>query len=167
LNAPAVLSAKELTKMVEETKWYPSKVDGWLAVVLAIPPISSVAVFVVLTAAGNPDAWPWGLVPVAFVALLYGGLVVPVTYGLDDEHLTVRFGRVRQKIPLARIVSVKPTNSLLSAPALSLDRLWIQAGEGMFNAVMVSPADKDEFLSDLAAKAGLTRVGAELHRLSS
>jgi hypothetical protein len=75
----------------------------------------------------------------------------------------VRFGICRQRIPLADISEVHPTHNLLSAPALSLDRLHVQHGHGLFKAVMISPADRNLFLDDLAQKAGLEKTkGAHL-----
>ena len=86
-------------------------------------------------------------------------------YGLDDTHLLVRFGLCRQRIVLADISEVHPTSNPLSSPALSLDRLHVQYGEGFFKAVMISPADRNRFLDDLAQKAGLKREGDRLIRV--
>jgi hypothetical protein len=51
-----------------------------------------------------------------------------------------------------------------SSPALSLDRLRVQFGRGWGKAVMISPADRNGFLDDLARKAGLNREGDRLFR---
>ena len=48
--------------------------------------------------------------------------------------------------------------------ALSLDRLRVQYGKGFFKAVLISPADRNGFLDDLARKAGLKREGDRLLR---
>jgi len=85
-------------------------------------------------------------------------------YGIDDEHLHVRFGVCRQRIPLKDISEVHPTRNPLSSPALSLDRLHVQFGEGVFKAVMISPADRDRFLDELADKAKLKCEGDRLVR---
>jgi len=110
-----------------------------------------------------------GLIVGAALAVLVGGLYVglvfPVRYGLADAYLVVRFGLCRQRIPLAAISEVKPTSNPLSAPALSLDRLHIRFGEGVFKAVMISPADRNRFLDELARKAGLNREGERLFRV--
>jgi len=91
-------------------------------------------------------------------------LVFPMRYGLDDTHLQVRFGICRQRIPLADILEVHPTRNPLSSPALSLDRLHVQFGQGIFKTVMISPAERSRFLDDLAKTAGLKREGDRLVR---
>jgi hypothetical protein len=96
---------------------------------------------------------------------IYFGLVFPMRYGLDDTHLVVRFGVCRQRIPLAAITEVKPTHNPLSSPALSLDRLHVRFGQGVFKAVMISPTDRNRFLDELAQKTGLQREGDRLVRV--
>lgn len=107
----------------------------------------------------------WGLPGVLLVLGIYFGLVFPMRYGLDDTHLYVRFGLCRPRIPLADISEVYPTRNPLSSPALSLDRLPVQYGQGFFKAVMISPANRNGFLDDLAQKAGLKREGDRLVRV--
>jgi hypothetical protein len=86
-------------------------------------------------------------------------------YGLTETHLIVRYGLVRQRVALADITAVAPTRSPLSSPALSLDRLRITYGTGVFKNVMISPADKKQFLVELALRARLVRDGDGLKRL--
>jgi len=101
---------------------------------------------------------------VSFLALIYLGLVLPMRYGITDTDIVVRHGLVRQRIPLKDIVEVHPTRSPLSSPALSLDRLNIRFGEGFFKSAMISPADKQGFLTELTQRAGLQRDGDRLVR---
>jgi hypothetical protein len=144
--------------------WYPSKVDWWLAVVLCVPPVASVAACVGLALGGRISELPIGLASVLTVLGIYVGLVFPMRYGLDDAHLVVRFGVCRQRIPLADIIEVRSTHFPLSSPALSLDRLRVQYGPSFFKAVMISPVDRDGFLDELVEKAGLHRDGERLVR---
>jgi hypothetical protein len=145
-------------------QWYRSKVDWWIGLLLCLPPVTAVAACVALAQGGNTSDLPWGLAAAVFVFALYLGVVFPLRYGLDDTHLLVRFGVCRKRIPLADISEVRPTHNPLSSPALSLDRLHVQFGPGLFNAVMISPADRDRFLDDLARRAGLKREGDRLVR---
>jgi uncharacterized membrane protein YdbT with pleckstrin-like domain len=146
--------------MGEVSGWYPSKVDWWLGVILGIAPLSCLVI-----AAAVPGNERWiALISTAVLLAIYAGRVFPMRYAITDEHVIVRHGLVRQKIPLAKITSVRPTRSLLSSPALSLDRLDIKFGEGMFGSALLSPADKQGFLAELAAKAGLERDGDGLVR---
>lgn len=66
---------------------------------------------------------------------------------------------------MGEISEVRPTHNPLSSPALSLDRLHVQYGPGFLKAVMISPADREGFLEDLAQQAGLKRAGDRLARV--
>jgi hypothetical protein len=149
----------------EAMRWYRSKVDWWIALLLCAPPVASVAVCVALALGGRASELPWGIASVVFVFGIYFGLLFPMRYGLDGTHLLVRFGLCRQRIPLADVTEVHPTHNPLSSPALSLDRLYVRFGRGFARAVMISPADRDQFLDELAHKAGLTREGDRLVRV--
>ena len=153
-------------KMTTETiRWYRSKVDWWLAMVLCLPPIASVAVCLGLALGEKSSELPWGIAAAALVVAVYGGLVFPMRYGVDGTHLTVRFGLCRRRIPLVDITEVYPTHNPLSSPALSLDRLHVQFGSGFLKAIMISPFHRHGFLDDLAHAASLKRQGELLVRL--
>lgn len=144
--------------------WYPSKVDLWLAVLLMAMPIAVVVAWTTaLTSGSTGDLVGAVVATVLSVGILFG-LVYPVRYGLDDEHLLVRFGLIRYRIPLADITKVAPTRNPLASPALSMDRLSIVSGPGLTGTSMISPADRDRFLDELASKAGLKRIGDRLER---
>jgi hypothetical protein len=144
-----------------EQRWYRSKVDWWIALLLGIAPVAAILSGASLVTEGRPL---WGLCAVAFVAVIYLGLIFPMRYGLDRSHLTVRSGLFRRRIPLQDIVEVRRTHNPLSSPALSLDRLHVQFGSRAWKFVMISPADRDRFLSDLAGQAGLVHDGDRLVR---
>jgi hypothetical protein len=146
--------------MSEPSRWYPSKIDLWIAALLGLAPLGAIAGSVAGAFAGQPIA----LAGPAIVLLVYAGLVFPMCYGIADDALIVRFGLVRQRIPLADITEVRPTRNPLSAPALSIDRLRISHGGGLLRSTMISPADKQAFLADLAARARLRRDGDRLVR---
>ena len=61
-------------------------------------------------------------------------------------------------------LTVHPTRNPAGSPALSLDRLRVQYGQGFFKGVMISPVDRNRFLDELAQKAGLKREGDRLVR---
>lgn len=141
--------------MAADTRWYPSKIDVWIAVLLALGPVVSTMGGVVV---GMPLVGP------AFFALLYGGLVFPMRYGITDRELVIRFGLLRKRIALAEIREVVPTRNPRSSHALSLDRLNIRFGDGRFRWIMISPRDQDGFLRELATAAHLRRDGDRLVR---
>lgn len=141
-------------------RWYPSKVDWWLAVLLTVAPSISVAALVGTVLAGDGVVIASG--GVLLLVAVYFGLVLPMRYGIDDTHIVVRHGVVRQRIKLADITEVSPTRNPLSSPALSLDRIEIKFGDGFFKSAMISPAAKSDFLDELAQRTGLTREGDRL-----
>jgi hypothetical protein len=129
-------------------RWYPSKVDWWLAIILVAGPLASLGGFA--SALSNGSGVAVAGLGVAVFAAIYLGLVFPMRYGIDDTHVIVRHGLIRQRIPLRDITQVYETRSPLSSPALSLDRIRIVFGTGMFKSAMISPAAKQEFLAELA-----------------
>jgi hypothetical protein len=149
----------------EQMRWFPSKIDWWLVPVLCVPPVAAVAVCVASALAGSTTGLLAGGAVTVVIAGIYLGLVFPMRYGLGDTHLAVRFGICRQLIPLADISEVKPTSNPLSAPALSLDRLHVQFGPGVFETVRISPTERNLFLDELARKSGLSREGDRLVRV--
>jgi hypothetical protein len=142
--------------------WFPSKVDKWLAVVLAIAPVISVTMTIATVVAG--ESMGFGLAGCALLAAVYLGLIFPMRYGIGGGELVVRHGLVRQRCRLSEIVEVHPTRNPLSSPALSLDRLMVRKGDRFRDAVMISPADKEGFVALLAREAGLEREGDTLRR---
>ena len=83
------------------------------------------------------------------IALVLSGF--HVRYWIADSILHVRASFFRWKIPVDSIVSVKPTRSLRSGPALSLDRLEILHKRGV---VLISPRERDAFVRELARARG-------------
>lgn len=148
--------------MSEPNRWYPSKVDWWLAALLVAGPVITLgaAIASFIGSRGNPA----GFVALAVLALIYGLLVFPTRYAFSGDVLVVQHGQVRQRILLSDIREVYPTHNPLSSPALSIDRLHVQFGEGFFQSVLISPADREAFLTELAERADLRRDGDRLSR---
>lgn len=139
---------------------FPSKVDAWLAAILVLLLVTAFAVPILLFATGEPQAWV-GLVGTAVILAILGGLAWPVCYELEDEALLIRFGLVRSRIRYAAIRRVVPSRSILSSPALSMDRLHVDAGSSL--GPLISPRDKAGFLDALGARAPqLVRQGDSL-----
>ena len=70
-------------------------------------------------------------------------LLLSTYYLVDAGNLMIRSGPFRWSISISEIKSVEPSRSLLSSPALSLNRLEIQYGRG--KTVLVSPKDVEGF----------------------
>ena len=69
-------------------------------------------------------------------------------YTLTPTQLEIRCGFWRTQVAIDQITKVTPTRNPLSAPAFSLDRLEIKYGK--YDYVLISPADKTDFLLRLS-----------------
>ena len=126
-------------------KRFKSKIDRWVFVLLVVVIITEAwAIGTAAMQAGDPIATTVTiLVGIAVVALLVW-LLVGTHYTVDRGTLRIVSGPFRWKVPVDQIMSVEATKSLLSSPALSLDRLRIRYGNR--RRIMISPADKAGFL---------------------
>lgn len=150
--------------MQEDIEWFPSKVDWWLAVILILLAFAPIAVTALAVIEGDTGGIVAGVLSGVVVGVILLGLAWPVCYGIGETRLVIRFGLVRQRVALDAIREVRPTHNLLSSPALSLDRLWIDHGGGWLHSTMISPDRREEFLALLARRARLRRTGERLHR---
>lgn len=71
-------------------------------------------------------------------------------YKVMEEQLYIVSGPFRTIVHIAKIRKIKPTKSLLSAPALSVDRLEIHYNK--YDIIIVSPKEKNAFIHHLQSK---------------
>lgn len=84
-----------------------------------------------------------GLV-IFFIANIYTSTSYKIT---SDNRLLIKCGIIETfDIDIMEIEWIKKTSELTSAPALSIDRIEINYKGGR---VVISPADKEKFMSDL------------------
>lgn len=95
------------------------------------------------------------------VALIWW-LYVSTEYTVTSDGLRVRSGPVYRWADAKHIERVRPTKSILSAPALSLDRLEVSGG---FGSIVISPADKAGFIRALKNVAPRLRLEGDLQVL--
>jgi hypothetical protein len=128
---------------------FASKRDPWLMVL----GFSAGAVSVLATApilfADNLGATPKMVTAVllVLVVVLIPWVCVSTYYVIDAGILKIRSGPFRWQIPIKEITRVTPSRAWWSSPALSLDRLCIEYGNGKW--ILVSPIRRDEFLEAL------------------
>lgn len=131
---------------------YRSKTTPWLVGVMVL----AMAVLAGSLWTAWRDSGPTELAIAAPLHILGLALVLSgfhVRYWIADSALHVRASLFRWRIPVDSIISVTPSRSFLSAPALSLDRLAILHRKG---TVMISPRDEQAFLRELEqARGGL------------
>jgi hypothetical protein len=109
-----------------------------------------------------------GIAHVLLLPLLGLGVGLPAwtllstRYTLTDNTLLVRSGPFAWRIALREVAQIAATRDSGSSPALSLDRLRIEYGDG--RALMISPAEKARFLHDFTARRALWRPAASSER---
>ena len=129
---------------------FPSKVDRWLLAVLWFTAVSPLGPWISALQAGDREIIVLSSFALLLVWGILWGLAWPVVYTVGEEHLEIRYGRVRKKVLFSDIRSITPTRSLISSPALSLDRLRIETVSG--TSPLISPLDKPGFLAAIAER---------------
>lgn len=130
-----------MSKPDTNQKIFKSAVDNWYyIIVVAVPATVLVPIFF---------SYPTSADYVAIaIALLATGLPIwllwSTDYRIQDDALLIRSGPFRWRISLSEIQEVEPSRSLLSSPALSIDRLRISYGNN--RSILVSPEDKSGFI---------------------
>lgn len=136
-------------------RWYRSRIDWWIAVLLMLPPFAGFAILGEAMVQIDFDGVIVGILVLTFVFALYVGLVFPIRYRIEQDKLLIQSGLLRQRVPLEQIESVFPTRNPLSGPAMSLDRLQVnRVGKGC-RPILISPCDREAFLEELSRKANL------------
>ena len=83
------------------------------------------------------------IVSVLPVYILFPWMLFTTDYTVYQDELKIRCGPFRIRINRNDISSIKPSNIMMSGPALSMDRLAIFYGDG--RTLLVSPEDKAGF----------------------
>jgi hypothetical protein len=135
--------------------YFPSKRDWWLGLL-----IWGLVLLAAVPALLKPGKGQF-IIMIA-VILFVGWVWFGTGYAISDDELRIRCGPFRQRIPLQEIKEIKKTRSPLSAPACSLDRMEI--GYGKSKRVMISPADKENFIKTIVEKSPHIQLDQELRR---
>jgi hypothetical protein len=121
-------------------KIYKSKIDWWWGLPLLYPLFLSVTSLI--------DGEWIGFAGLGLIVGFVLFLSKTTQYIIDGNQLTVKScWIVCEKIEIGTIRKVEKTNSILSSPALSLDRIAIRYNR--FDDVYISPKYKDEFVAEL------------------
>jgi len=136
-------------------KRFRSKIDLWILVVLVLGLVAQSYAMVAVISSNSPLSAKYTMAATTVLLfLLIGSILIGTVYTVTDRELRIRCGPIRKSIRREEIHRIYETRSPLSSPALSLDRLRIEYGRG--RSVMISPADKKEFLaamdSEIAAR---------------
>ena len=129
------------------TTVYKSKIDAWLFGVLALLMAVSLYTSFKIILSGPPPTWVALILPIVLGIALPIWLLLTTRYTLQAGQLLVRSGPFKWRVPATDITRISPTSNPVSSPALSLDRLRIEYGQG--KVLMISPRDKEQFLQEL------------------
>jgi len=121
-------------------KVYKSKIDWWLGLVLVYPIFRSIQSII-------EGEW-YGYLGLLLTLLLIVFISKSTRYIITENQLIVKcMFIVNDKIEILKIRKIEKTNSILSSPALSLDRIAIFYNK--YDEVYISPKDRDNFIKDL------------------
>ena len=119
---------------------YKSKIDWWLGLVLVYPIFRSVASII-------EGEWI-GFLGIVLCLLFVVFVSKSTRYIISGNHLIVKcMFIVNDKIEISKIRKIEKTNSILSSPALSLDRIAIKFNK--YDEVYISPKERQAFIDDL------------------
>jgi hypothetical protein len=121
-------------------KVFKSKIDWWFGLVLVYP------IFLSITAILEGE---WiGLLGLAGVVGFILILSKTTQYIINENQLIVKSTWiVNERIAISKITKIEKSNSILSSPALSLDRLLVRYNK--YDEVLISPKEKKEFIDEL------------------
>ena len=131
---------------------YRSKADMWIVALLGLAAAATLYGCAVVLRSGEAPAMAIMLSVTVFTLGLMAWVFFGTHYTLSREELDIRSGPFRWQVPIAKIKDVKPSRSLLSAPAFSTDRLEIVYGS--HESVQISPRDRERFLKELSSLRG-------------
>jgi len=121
-------------------KIFKSKIDWWFGLILVYPIFLSVKAML-------EGEWI-GLLGLTGVVGFILILSKTTQYIINENQLVIKSTWiVNERIDISKITKIEKSNSILSSPALSLDRLLVRYNK--YDEVLISPRDKTEFIDEL------------------
>ncbi|MCQ6957872.1 PH domain-containing protein [Mucilaginibacter aquariorum] len=127
--------------MITGDKVYPSKKGFIIYVVIALLIIIEISYFF-------HNLYLPAIVCLALTGVIVFPIVFNTCYTISNNILKVKSGfLLNRSIPIESIKKIVPCHTILSAPALSFDRLEVFYNK--YDSVVISPVKKDDFIADL------------------
>jgi len=133
LNTPLITPESKSNQ-----SFFKSKVDKWFKLIFFL----SGFVFPILLF--SESCWCFALGYTISINLLWFYLYRSTNYKIQSHFLMVKTMWFQVRIHIFEIRSVSKSNSLLSEPALSLDRILVKYKK--YDSVLVSPVEINQFL---------------------
>lgn len=121
-------------------KVYKSKVDWFFFLPLAYPIFLCVKGFITGT---------YLISAITFIILVLIGFMIHKTeYSISENSLNIKSGfLVNKKIDVKSIRRIESSKSMITAPALSRDRILLRYNR--FDDILISPKEKEQFVKHL------------------
>ncbi|MFA1820782.1 PH domain-containing protein [Virgibacillus oceani] len=120
---------------------FPSKKDGWITGLLWGVSMAGVLIPAIV---GNPLS-SVVILPLAVFLLWFW---FKTDYRIMDNKIKIRYGPIRQTVPIEDIRSIRKMKSrFAAAPALSSDRIQIDYSK--YDLVRISPENEEKFIKML------------------
>lgn len=129
---------------------FKSKIDRWVLVCFVLSVISCLMGVSVMLKIGGTSNYVMAAVIIVAGIGFPSWILASTRYITDQENLKIISGPFSWVIPIQSITSVQETQSAITSPALSFDRLEIIYGED--KAIVISPLDKTEFIESLGSE---------------
>ena len=121
-------------------KVFTSKIDWWFGLVLLYPIFRSIV--------GIIEGDWLGYLGIVLIAAIIIFFSKTTQYIINDTQLIIKcMFIVNEKIDIEKIKKIEKTSSILSSPALSLDRIAIKYNK--FDEIYISPKEKQLFVNEL------------------
>ena len=132
----------------------PSKIDIWIDLLLVAGPLILVNLGIYLHKTGEEQNSLICISAGMLIGVVTWILAFPCQYTLEDKSLLAQSGILKWRIPYAEIQTVELSNSILSGPALSLQRIEVHYDRGR---ILISPNERDLFLKELRKKVSMAK----------
>lgn len=120
--------------------FFPSKKDLWITIVVWGVSLLGIAMSLV-------NGQMITLLFMLILAILLLWFWFKTDYRIVNDNIKIRYGPIRQTVPIQDIKLVIKAKTPFTAPALSMDRIQITCGR--FDVVSISPVDKQAFIKKL------------------
>lgn len=128
-----------------------SRIDPLFAVLLFVPILGVCGLVLQKTLRSGQPVSVTALVTIALSLGFVVWIFAATSYRFTESQLLVQSGPFRTRVPVEKIRRVTRTRTVVSAPALSLQRLEITYDKG--STVVISPKDEAGFLAVLKTNA--------------
>lgn len=126
-------------------KRYRSKVSKGLVIFVFLT-FYGPLVFYIKDIHSKEEVWLIAILSLFFIFTL--SFILGTVYSIENGKLIIKVGLFKYKpIDILEIKEVSKTNSIISAPASSFDRIEIKYGK--YDEVVISPKDQSEFVDEL------------------